>query len=192
VGVFCSLEPGFPSGAAQTATILAGIVLLETRRILYRVLALIFAFFLCFSRVYLGMHYPTDILGGIFVGGVLVLLYVFAFPKLEKHWKALVLSFPFVLLFLGFRPPIALSWSLYFFCATLGVAFGLMTEAKMGAKKMPHLRMRGWQVTSVILGLGLLFLFGKLEPKLKFITDMSQGYWLSFLGAWIIPKKFKL
>src|SRR5689334_21912724 len=57
--VDCAPSFGFPSGGAQSAVLYAGIIFLETKRLLYRSLAVIFACFVCFSRIYLGMHYVT-------------------------------------------------------------------------------------------------------------------------------------
>ena len=96
LGVLCLLSPGFPSGAAQSAILFSGIIFLETKNLLYRYLGLLFAVFLCFSRIYLGVHFFTDILGGLVVGAVLLLIYGKVFPLMEKRWKVGVWIFPFV------------------------------------------------------------------------------------------------
>ena len=45
VGILCTPSPGFPSGAAQSAALYVGIVVLECQKNLYRWLALVFAIF---------------------------------------------------------------------------------------------------------------------------------------------------
>lgn len=75
VGVLTTTTPGFPSGAAQTAVLLCGILILEWRSPWRWVVGPLFALVLCFSRVYLGLHFPTDIVGGILVGFILLGVY---------------------------------------------------------------------------------------------------------------------
>lgn len=87
VGVLCLPSPGFPSAAAQTAILIAGIVFIETRKTLYRWLGVLFALVLSFSRIYLGLHYFSDILGGWIVGGVLLIVYSKLFPLFEKKFS---------------------------------------------------------------------------------------------------------
>jgi membrane-associated phospholipid phosphatase len=187
VGILCVHSPGLPSGAAQTATILCGVVWLETRRTLYRVLALIFAACLCFSRIYLGVHFPTDVLGGIFVGGVLLALYRYVFPRFRKQWKGAAFAFPFFLLCLEiwFSP----RGGFYFFFATLGVAVGLMQYEKLAKKQRYSLLVRGEQVVIVVAGLAFLFLLQEHFPAILMVWAFVAGYWLSFLGGWWIPSK---
>jgi undecaprenyl-diphosphatase len=66
----------FPSGHAMSATVVYGTVAYLVARLqkhrVSRVLTLTGAFILiltiCFTRLYLGVHYPSDVLGGIVVG----------------------------------------------------------------------------------------------------------------------------
>ena len=185
VGILCSRTPGFPSGAAQTATILAGLVFIECKRTLYRGLALIFAFLLCFSRVYLGLHYPIDILGGIAVGSVLLFLYSKGFSYMEKYGKILAILFPFFLLVLGQLFPLPHSWIVYIFWATLGVATGLLCYDKMHVREVKRMRLRAVQAYSVLGGLAILFVAKHFLPGFEFLWDFGQGFWLSFLGGWV-------
>jgi len=71
---------GLPSGHAQTAASVWGIFAAHLKKKWARWLAIVIIFFIGFSRIYLGVHYTTDVLLGWFVGGLLVLAYI----KLEK------------------------------------------------------------------------------------------------------------
>ena len=57
----------FPSGHT-CASFAAGLVYLKMLPRRYGVAAILLAVLIAFSRLYVGVHYPTDILGGILVG----------------------------------------------------------------------------------------------------------------------------
>ena len=57
----------FPSGHT-CASFAAGLVYLKMLPCRYGVAAILLAVLIAFSRLYVGVHYPTDILGGILVG----------------------------------------------------------------------------------------------------------------------------
>jgi undecaprenyl-diphosphatase len=59
---------GFVSNHAANATSLALYLILLFRNKWVTIGLIFWVFLLCYSRVYLGVHYPSDILGGIFVG----------------------------------------------------------------------------------------------------------------------------
>src|SRR5438093_11721871 len=81
-GYGCDTEPdpSFPSGHASRAVALAGLVALRFR---WRAggAAMAFATLVGVSRVYMGLHWPSDILGGAFVGIGLAVLAQLASPR---------------------------------------------------------------------------------------------------------------
>ena len=109
--------PGFPSGAAQTAVILSSLIIIECKRRFFWILGLLFGLCLCFSRVYLGLHFPSDIFGGMIVGGLLVCIYVKAFPIIENKWTKWM--FRQKIIFIGILPTLIGLLTLYLELRTL-------------------------------------------------------------------------
>ncbi|MBV9099350.1 MAG: phosphatase PAP2 family protein [Frankiaceae bacterium] len=74
---------GFPSDHATMAgAVAAGLLLLTWRLGLLAVLA---ALLMCFARVYVGVHFPGDVLAGLGVGAVTVVIgYFLLVPLLTK------------------------------------------------------------------------------------------------------------
>jgi membrane-associated phospholipid phosphatase len=61
------------------------------RRPLATGIATVLGLLLCFGRVYTGMHYPFDVVGGLAVGGIIMLVtFPLAVPVLERIDRALV------------------------------------------------------------------------------------------------------
>lgn len=58
----------FPSGHAQAATVFYGMASAYLRRWWMTTLAVVLVLALSLSRVYLGVHFPVDVLGGIGIG----------------------------------------------------------------------------------------------------------------------------
>mgnify|MGYP003311756819 CR=1 FL=1 len=63
----------FPSGHAGSAFAVAVVVFLMCPRKI-GVPVLVFAFVIAFSRLYVGVHFPTDVLGGALIGAVIAYL----------------------------------------------------------------------------------------------------------------------
>lgn len=88
---FSPTSKSFPSGHAMNATVaytfIAYLVARTAESRVLRVLTRLFAGLLvlgvAFSRVYLGVHFPTDVVGGFLVGSAWVLLCILALRGLE-------------------------------------------------------------------------------------------------------------
>lgn len=82
-------EPGeysFPSGHTSSS-FAAGVVLYLMLPKKYGVPAMILAFLIGISRLYVGVHYPTDVLGGMVMGTVLAVATVKITGLIEKKFK---------------------------------------------------------------------------------------------------------
>lgn len=78
----------FPSGHTMTAVVLWGFVIYLMLHYNYKkaaVIPLIIIFMVGFSRIYLGAHYFTDVLGGFFLGAVILNISIVIFEKIGKN-----------------------------------------------------------------------------------------------------------
>ena len=67
-----ALGAGFPSGHAQIAATLWGFAAVLARRARIWVVAVVLVVLVSFSRIYLGVHVPADVVGGLLIGVVIV------------------------------------------------------------------------------------------------------------------------
>lgn len=96
---------GLPSGHAQSAIVVWGALAARWRTTWLLALAVALIVLIGFSRVYLGVHFPTDVLAGWAIGGILLAVYLAVQPPVERWvsrlnlwWQILlVLAVPLVL-----------------------------------------------------------------------------------------------
>ncbi|NNG07768.1 MAG: phosphatase PAP2 family protein, partial [Desulfobacteraceae bacterium] len=74
---------GFPSGHTQNGVVVWGYLASQFSRVGPWILAGLLMLLIPLSRLYLGVHFPTDLLGGYLLGGVLLLLYLWLEPRVE-------------------------------------------------------------------------------------------------------------
>ncbi len=67
-------DSSYPSGHALIVSIGAAFCLAKFRRKVVTGLLALEAGFVCYSRVYVGVHYPLDVVGGVFLGTAIALL----------------------------------------------------------------------------------------------------------------------
>ena len=83
---------GLPSWHSQTAAVVWGGIAAWTRSKWFWRLAVALTALIGFSRVYLGVHFPTDVLVGWAIGAILLVLFLMVQPLIKKRLKELSLG----------------------------------------------------------------------------------------------------
>jgi membrane-associated phospholipid phosphatase len=73
----------FPSGHAQNAVVFWCCLASWVRRGWFSGLAVVAVLLISFSRLYLGVHFPIDIVGGLCIGGIVILV----LPRVFERWS---------------------------------------------------------------------------------------------------------
>jgi len=88
VGLIAIDHFGMPSGAAQTSMLLGSLLIYTWRnRVWAWILGINYIFWVSLSRIYLGVHFFSDLVVGWAIGLLLFLVYIKWFPLMERPIK---------------------------------------------------------------------------------------------------------
>lgn len=180
VGLLCLQSLSFPSGAAQSAAIIFGVTCVEFSSKLPRYLALGFALLLSFSRVYLGVHYPTDILGGWLVGTLLVCHY-WQEKTYMKRQDRTTLTFPLIIFLFSHLQ----------FTYQVGIIIGGTIGYYLSDRHSYQTDNLLLRFAQLFIGLfGAFLLYYHLPPLTapSFFSAATATLWLIHLGPWLTKR----
>lgn len=174
----CPKNNGFPSGAAQSAVIVPGLIIMYRNCLSSWIFGGLFGLLLSFSRIYLGVHFFTDLIGGWMVGFGLLLAGL-QFSKIECFLNKLSKEAQLMIAFLiAFLPLLfvnnqnTLNWTFL----SSGLAFGIIFNKK-------HLEAT-WKLgmLSIFISMALgFFLIHFFKQK----SLLTQGVYFSY-GFFIV------
>jgi len=195
---------GLPSGHAQSSLVVWGFIATWINKTWFRMAAILLVILIGFSRIYLGVHFPTDVLGGWVIGVIILGVYLAVRPVLER--RLLKLSFGMQILIALVVPlvllavhPVASTISAMAILAGTGVGLTLtrryVSFVVTGPWWQRTLRfLIGGSVTfALFLGLGLAFSSegSVLYLILGYLSCGLIGMWISF-GAPLLFRLLKL
>ncbi|MFX1536692.1 MAG: phosphatase PAP2 family protein [Promethearchaeota archaeon] len=187
---------GFPSGHSQSLAIFWPYLTLWFRNKWLALLTIILIILISLSRVYLGVHYLSDVVGGVFFGLIIVAGYFLLADRFREYWNRftfqqqafLVLFVPLILFFGAYILFPSTFWGgkdpgLY--CGLLfGGLLGLFTEQRYIKMEIEGVETRV-KILRIILGiticsisfLALSFFFAVIP-----ITDGFSSVFIRFIG----------
>jgi membrane-associated phospholipid phosphatase len=190
---------GIPSGHAQGSLVVGVSLMLWFRNRFFSYFIAAAVLLVALSRIYLGVHFPTDILGGWILGTVILIL---LWPYFDRVEKALSGMNPFALSAAAVVLPailsliFALKWPVMSMGALSGFLNGQIFEKKYSEfQQIKNLKAGILRYISGMMVLGLIFSAGYMVSVLKvpfhflimFILAWISGIWIS-AGA---PRLFK-
>ncbi len=202
----------FPSGHSQNATTLYTSLALTFKKKSLIIIAISLIILIGFSRIYLGVHYPKDVLFGIIFGLACSFFSYFVHKKIKDNFKQQILIYSIALLV--FVPFLFILWSNNYqelelvrdfyisFFFSLGYICAIILEHKyvdfQTSKNLKTnlLRLLGAIGSILIIYVGLKVLFGlKIFPQegnvFKIVFDCIRYFLVSFVGLGLYPLIFK-
>ena len=115
----------FPSGHTSSGTSVYGSIANYFRNKYITIICMLFIILIGFSRIFLGVHFPSDVLAGVIIGLAIVFFISFLFHRFNSFW-------PYLILFVCLIPGIFLGSKgvIVKICWFLGFALGFLFEQK--------------------------------------------------------------
>ncbi len=196
LGLYHPASFGFPSGGAETAMFLGGLLIYYWRTPAAWIIGSTYILLISFSRLYLGVHYPMDILGG----WVLALLVLALFIRIKDPGeKWLLKKGPSFSLGLTLLIPLAIMIAIphpstyYSMGAAIGIGCGTYISLKYHLF-LPKPKNLNEGFSRSLIGIAtlslLLFLLPGEEPFFKsFTASLFMSLAASPICKWFIAKK---
>lgn len=189
---------GFPSDHAQASLVVWTGMAAWFRKSWFWAMAAFLIALIGFSRIYLGVHFPTDVIAGWAIGIVFLCLYLWLYKRLEDRLKhrglllQILLVFTLSIVLLVVHPTkdtTAISATI----AGIGVGAALNRRyIYFSAHGPPGQRVLRFFIGIIIL-IFLFVAFNKVmvseSPSLnmiyRFLTYLLVGLWVSLGGPWL-------
>lgn len=192
---------GMPSGHTQHAVVIWGYLAARLGNTLYWMIAGFLMIGIPLSRVYLGVHFPTDLLGGYVLGGLILVVFLRLFPIIETRLSQMgfvrqlmiAVCVPLGLILLN---PTGSPYVLSMASTLLGACSGFVMERRF----VGFSRHGVWWKKAIgyILGVAILFgfwfglkvVFNSLEPAglFRFIRYALVGLWGGVGAPWMFVR----
>ena len=190
---------GWPSGHAQIAVTLWGLLAYELKNKFISIGAITFILLVAFSRMYLGVHDLGDVTAGLLIGGFILLLWHYAvvyklYEKFDKlSWFFILIAFQFIvhLLYPSHEGHEISNW-------LLGAMTGWFLGASnlvIGSNKLIKLILSFASTVAVFFLMIFLFQFEglvELSGLISILYSYSLGLFFSIFVSWVIPRFWKL
>ena len=191
---------GLPSGHAQGSLVFFGMLALLIRKRWFTVISMILILLIAFSRVYLGVHFPTDILGGWFLGGCLLFGYLKfgnRFEQIIAQWSlwqqiAILVATTGIMLIYTTHETIVIA------AAFFGVGIGTILSVRLNYTQRPSsfsqliLRILTGLIIGAAIYVVLAFIFPKngdpLYEPLRFARYFILVLWFTTGAFWLFRR----
>ncbi|MGI6786965.1 MAG: phosphatase PAP2 family protein [Acholeplasmataceae bacterium] len=161
-----------PSGHSNAASSITTGVLKETKNKLIWTLLILNVILVPFSRMYLGQHYLTDVLLGVFIGFITVTLVYYIFSKIKREELVGLILLPFILAGVAVLIVFKLYNKEMFQAAGAFTAFAIGYLFEKKVIKFHPKDKRVWvQLLKIIIGLGVTF---GLQQGLKYVLPYAE------------------
>ncbi len=180
---------GLPSGHTQAATVIWVYLALAYRQRRLWIVTAVMLILVPLSRLYLGVHFPTDLLGGFIIGLALVALWQVV-PALERWLERRRILWS--LLLVGMLPILAVLSLSYgddaflLLGAGTGFCLGLCYQ-----RRWLHFRCQGsprQKLRRIFVGAApvLVFSLADILPTFRFLDiPIARFIWYTLLGLWL-------
>jgi hypothetical protein len=201
VGLYEAEGYGLPSGHAQMAVVTWGVIAAELRKRWAWIAAFVLMGLIGLSRIYLGVHFPTDVLAGWAVGALVLIAYVRWESKIERQLTAMPPLHQIVLTLavavgLVLVVPTEVTTSILGILAGAGV--GLVILAQIGGfradgpiwKRGIRMVIGGAVLFALRMGLKAIFpaLGDPLYLTMRFVRYTVMGVWTGLGAPWLFQQ----
>lgn len=191
----------FPSGHAQGNTAFWGYIAREVNRKWAYIAATILIVLVAFSRVYLGVHFPLDVIAGVLIG----LLILVGFEFLQRRYSLELSDKAYYLVTGGAVLLLFLNQSFGLAPVVLGYCLAALWGYRLEKRLIDFdVKAAGWQhVIKAVVGLGVLFALRRLTSALfiglpgiteeqelmhsvmTFLRYFVMGVWVTLAAPWL-------
>jgi len=190
LGMFLFKSPGFPSGGAQTAFLLGSILIYQYKNLASWIIGISYILLISFSRLYLGLHYPIDILGGWTAAATLLIAFILLDKPID-HWVSQQKKFhnftvPAIVLL-----SIILTMIYPLTASVLALSLGSLIALKYHLYRPVPIHFQNKLLLGTAAGmLTLLFGFFFAKINIPYLTPLLLGFWIS-LGLPLLFRQFR-